>query len=334
MYSTCLFCQHRLGSNETFERFPVGRRLAFDSVRGRLWVVCPHCTRWNLSPLDERWEALEECERRFRGTRLRVATENVGLARLAEGTDLIRVGRPLRPEFAGWRYGRELMRRRRKDLMGGLGAVGGVGIAALSIPLLAFVAPAAAIAAPFVGTGGLIAAYRIAARRVVARERDRAGELRLIRVKHLRDVVFLPGTDEDDTLSVMLDSDAGWLTLRGGAAERVAAVVCARRNQVGGSERQVGDAVRFLEERGGPDAILDHVAGRGAFNGLRYLERLALEISLHEELERRALDGELYGLEQAWRAAEEIAAIADRLLVPPSVDAWLDRIRDRGGPLP
>jgi hypothetical protein len=41
---------------------------------------------------------------------------------------------------------------------------------------------------------------------------------------------------------------------------------------------------------------------------------LALEMALHEESERRALQGELAGLEAAWREAEEIAQIADSLL--------------------
>ena len=63
MYSTCIFCQQSLGRNEAIERFPVGRRLAFDEAKGRLWVVCRKCERWNLTPLEERWEAIEECER-------------------------------------------------------------------------------------------------------------------------------------------------------------------------------------------------------------------------------------------------------------------------------
>jgi hypothetical protein len=62
MYSTCLFCNANLGSNEVVEHFPVGRRLAFDATKGRLWVVCRSCERWCLSPLEERWEAIEECE--------------------------------------------------------------------------------------------------------------------------------------------------------------------------------------------------------------------------------------------------------------------------------
>lgn len=42
-------------------------------------------------------------------------------------------------------------------------------------------------------------------------------------------------------------------------------------------------------------------------------DTLALEIAIHEEAERRALEGELAALEAAWREAEEIAAIADTL---------------------
>ncbi|HMV30692.1 MAG TPA: hypothetical protein PKA50_01120 [Gemmatimonadales bacterium] len=110
MYSTCLFCHRPLGANDQIEAFPVGKRLAFDSARGRLWVVCPHCARWNLAPLDERWEALEQCERAFHDTRIRVSTENIGLARLRDGTELVRIGSPLRPEFAAWRYSAQIFR--------------------------------------------------------------------------------------------------------------------------------------------------------------------------------------------------------------------------------
>ena len=43
------------------------------------------------------------------------------------------------------------------------------------------------------------------------------------------------------------------------------------------------------------------------------VDRLALEMAANEDVERRALEGELAELEAAWREAEEIAAIADRL---------------------
>jgi hypothetical protein len=53
-------------------------------------------------------------------------------------------------------------------------------------------------------------------------------------------------------------------------------------------------------------------------------------MALHEEAERRAMDGELEELERAWRDAEEIAEIADNLLVPESVDEQFRKMKDGG----
>src|ERR1700733_2388361 len=128
MYTTCLFCNHDLDRNETFETFPVGKRLAFDPAKGRLWVVCRRCERWNLTPLEERWEAIETAERLYRDTRRRVSTDEIGLAKLPDGTTLIRIGLPLRPEFAAWRYGDQFGRRRNRQL-----AIAGGGVAAIGI---------------------------------------------------------------------------------------------------------------------------------------------------------------------------------------------------------
>ena len=89
-----MFCNKPLGANEVVESFPVGRRLAFDAARGRLWVVCTKCRRWNLTPLEERWEAVEDCERLFRETRMSASTENIGIARHREGLELVRIGNP------------------------------------------------------------------------------------------------------------------------------------------------------------------------------------------------------------------------------------------------
>src|SRR5438105_8606074 len=129
MYSTCLFCHSDLGANEVIESFPIGRRLAFDAATGRVWVICRKCERWNLTPLEERWEAVEQCERLFTQTRLRVSSENIGLSRLREGLELVRIGKPLRPEMAAWRYGDQFGRRRRKYLI----TTGAIGIAAAGV---------------------------------------------------------------------------------------------------------------------------------------------------------------------------------------------------------
>ena len=42
-------------------------------------------------------------------------------------------------------------------------------------------------------------------------------------------------------------------------------------------------------------------------------------MAAHEDAERRALEGELARLQAEWREAEEIAAIADDLLLPDRV---------------
>src|SRR5918997_3016081 len=145
MYHTCLFCHGDLGANESVEHFPVGRRLAFDAAKGRLWVVCPRCARWNLTPLEERWEAIEQCERLYRGTRLRASTDNIGLARLGSGLELVRIGAPLRPEFAAWRYSAKFGRRRRDaQLVAGAGAALTVAAGVVAAPVIV---PALAIGA-------------------------------------------------------------------------------------------------------------------------------------------------------------------------------------------
>lgn len=112
MYRHCIFCAGALGANDSIEEFPVGRALAFDGWRGRLWVICPRCKRWNLAPIELRWEAVERAEKIFRDTALKVQAERIGLAELRDGTRLVRVGDAVPGELAAWRYGRELRARR------------------------------------------------------------------------------------------------------------------------------------------------------------------------------------------------------------------------------
>jgi hypothetical protein len=59
------------------------------------------------------------------------------------------------------------------------------------------------------------------------------------------------------------------------------------------------------------------------------VHRLALEMALHEEAERAAMEGELQTLETAWREAEEIASISDSLLLPTTVDQAFEDIKRR-----
>jgi hypothetical protein len=91
-----------------------------------------------------------------------------------------------------------------------------------------------------------------------------------------------------------------------------------------------------------PEGWLLRIYGRRAQADLRGRDairvapevRLALEMAAHEEAERRALEGELHLLERAWREAEEIAAIADNLLLPASIHDRLRRLRGQRGERP
>src|SRR2546427_12944439 len=107
MYTTCAFCNGKLDGDGGPSGLGVGRRLAFDAWKGRLWVICPTCSRWNLAPLEERWEKVEALARR--------ATAQVALIRW-QAYDLVQVGKPPRLELATWRYGERLKARRREQM--------------------------------------------------------------------------------------------------------------------------------------------------------------------------------------------------------------------------
>jgi len=337
MYSTCLFCHASLGANEAIEHFQVGRRLAFDSAKGRLWVVCRTCERWNLSPLEERWEAIEECERRFEGTRMRVSTDNIGLAKLPEGIELVRIGSALRPEFAAWRYGDQFGRRRRRTMLQaglGLGALGAV------------VAGGMAVGAGIGGFGWMImqsARYIIDGnpRTVLGNVTADDGETIAVRRLHLRRMRWrLDDRSGEPTLAIGFKR--GLVTLRGDEARKQAGVLIVHANRRGGNRKQVQQAVDRIQIAGSAEALLTasqnlhppplYKKNSGSDNtppfGLVPEQRLALEMALHEEQERRALQGELLALEQAWREAEDIAKIADNLLVPESDEEWLRKQRE------
>lgn len=92
MYTTCLRCERPLGTNAELPHLPVGRRVAFDTERGRIRVICRRCGQWNLAPLRSRWEALARCERLALGAEARAAGATVGFARTRAGLELLRIG--------------------------------------------------------------------------------------------------------------------------------------------------------------------------------------------------------------------------------------------------
>ncbi len=333
MYSTCIYCQKPLGANDVIETFPIGRRLAFDAAKGRLWVVCRGCERWNLSPLETRWEAIESCEREFHDTRLRVSTDNIGLARLREGLELVRIGDPQRPEFAAWRYGDQFGRRRRRAVLVG----GGIAVAVGAV-----VVGGAAAGVGIGGFGGLWANIPniINSMRFV---RVRLPDGRVIKVRGTEFTKARLTADPasgDPTLSFKHKREVKFFY--GEEALRMAGTLLPAINQSGGGKQVVAQAVDQIEAARGSEEFIDQLLDgrivpldtwrRGrpkpkAITELPKPTRLAIEMALHEEAERRAIAGELAVLEAAWREAEEIASIADNMFVPEEVEQQLDELK-------
>ena len=126
----CLVCGSPFADNEVLEYLSRGRRVAFDAGRGRLWVVCGSCRRWSLVPMEERWEAIEELEKAVRDRgKVLSTTDTIALITI-DDIEVVQVGRASRTEEAWWRYGRELVRRRRS--YGKLTAVAGAATGAVS----------------------------------------------------------------------------------------------------------------------------------------------------------------------------------------------------------
>ncbi|HEX2187884.1 MAG TPA: hypothetical protein VHG51_03250 [Longimicrobiaceae bacterium] len=373
MYRTCIFCSAALGSNEAIEEFPVGRSIAFDAWKGRLWAVCPRCSRWNLAPIEERWEATEAAEKRFRDSRLRAQSENVGLAKLPDGTRLIRIGEALPGEMAAWRYGGQLVSRRYRFVLATVGMGALAGAVVFGAPALLAAAGVSVVGLHGLANVGSIVYNQRRARRVVHRfgaedsPTGRPLELRRWQLNGARveesggEVeLHLPNALESEPRTAA-DGRTVWstrcLTVRGPAARTVLGRAMVDANASGASRRALDHALELLGGKGSAEEYLRSVAARQAALPLRRIpnyqrrlgarralgrlrgetiplevqpvksklkrpESLALEMALHEESERRALEGELSALEAAWREAEEIAAIADALPHDP-----LDRLK-------
>lgn len=276
MYANCVWCCANLGANESIEHLPIGRRLAYDAARGWLWVVCRRCDRWNLTPIEERWEAIEESERRFRASRLRVSTDQIGMVRIDDGLDLIRIGTPLKPEFAAWRYGDRFARRRKMF----------VGASAAGIATLGAVAVWPAVSRVLGGSVGPLAIMAAVANSLSAFQNGptlAAAWYKRIATARLR----LPGERTPVVLrgqrlagAAIAKEGDGWslhlpLTkrfwdsarrpapvLRGDAALAAAARLLPAINARGANAGTVASAVQIIEETPGADALFERFAER------------------------------------------------------------------------
>jgi len=279
-----------------------------------------------------------------------MSTDQIGLARLPEGTELVRIGRPQRPEFAAWRYGDQFGRRRRRAII--LGTAGAVAVGGIVV--------GGAIVGASLGGGGygwINFIQIIQQQRTISRITTRDGTPIRVRGRHLGKTRLVP--IGDDRWNLELRASPGWkrtvsakndleLTLTDEEAIQIAGRIMARVNRTGGSRKEIQRAVGRIEEAGDPRVYLREAAlesdrlrlakakgnpkkfekvTAGSFRQLPRAARLALEMATQEETERQAMEGELKMLEAAWREAEEVAAIADDLLVPAGIREFIRKHR-------
>ncbi len=326
-----MFCSGPLGQNHVLETFPIGRRLAFDAVRGRLWVVCRKCERWNLSPIEERWEAVEDLEKLFRDARIRTSSENVGLAKHPEGLEMVRIGTPLRQEFAAWRYGDQFGRRRKRAIL-----YSGAGIAAIGVVVVGGLATGV-VSAALLGQSGNLVSLFMNGRTLVTIKAPDGSVLKLKRPDLQKTEILRDG----DRWLLQVHKKKKDFLFEGEEARRVAGILSSRLNHSGAKKADVQTAVGLIDELGSTEAIMraaaESVVGKGRRRRVGRMARLdaplrlAVEMALHEEQERRALEGELWILERAWEEAEEIAGISDSLLLPEGAADFVGKHRDDAG---
>lgn len=300
MPPTCLYCDRDLGQG----------RPAFDPWLGRLWRVCPHCGRWNVVPLEHRWERLESLERAARDSgRTVLRTEHLDLVDTG-GDQLIRVGRAPRPELAGWRYGDVLPDAPPRGFLAWLRR------AILGMPTTPFGYGA--------GYGALLAGTEAQERRWFASPFLDDAPTLTAAFLHVPFAERCPSCGGPLALAPWSFQGVRLTTADGGPAVLATCGVCgsdvalpleAARGalRLGLSivnrrlrERAVVEtAAREVDRREGPEGLVVTLAGSEPTLGeLGVMERLSLGMALDEQSEAELLEAE-------WREAEELAAIVD-----------------------
>jgi hypothetical protein len=311
MFKTCAFCNAAFDSDGGPSGLGVGRRLAFDEWRGRLWVVCSKCSRWNLTPLDDRLERIDAVARAARdGGQTVAATQQVALIRW-QRYDFVRVGKPLRVELSTWRYGERLRTRQRERMK----VVVPLTVAAVGLGIAANVAAGGGLGVFVWNLHHLVNRMYVGIvgnRKIALTEPPicaNCGSLMQLRARHVQHARVVP--DAHAEVAVVLSCPKcrrEGAQLTGGDAVQVLRQGLTYLNITRSGRQRAEDAARVVDQVGGPDRLLHDVARRElTLRSLRPERRLALEMAVDER-------AEVEELERQWREAEEIAEIADGTL--------------------
>jgi hypothetical protein len=327
MFSSCGFCNAAFDGDGGPSGLGVGRRIAFDEWKGRLWVVCPRCSRWNLTPFDDRLERIEAVARAASQGRIAASTDQVALIRW-ERYDFVRVGKPPRVELATWRYGERLRNRQRERMK----VVVPLTVAAIGLGIAANVAAGGGFGVVVWNVHRLVdwMYLRMVGRRPVNLSEApicaRCGTVMQLRARHVQHARIVP--DQHAEIAVLLScphchQEAAQLT--GNDAVQVLRQGLTFLNLSRGGRRKAEDAAREVDRVGGPDRLVRDIALRElTLRSLRPERGLALEMAVDER-------AEVEELERQWKEAEEIAEIADGTLgTATEIEDALRRLKNQG----
>jgi len=323
----CLFCERPFPDAQTFEGFACGRRIAWDPDRFRLWAICDACNRWNLRPWPGRGAAIDALERLVRDDgRLMVQTANVALFQ-TETLTLLRVGQARAAEEAWWRYGRELIRRRRdyERRESRISAYSYAAIASLSEAIgltdrgirIAWDAdPLADVLRwrhfPWAAWHGRVPCPSC------------NSVLLAVRFDLSWWLHPLAGNDGPIAVGVPCDRCDPWTPdkvyrIEGEEAETLIRRVLAYQQIDGATDDAIDNAADAIRAAGSADGfILQSAKRRGSLWRLGATRRLALEMAMNRAAEARHLEGEVRELQSRWEQEEVIARIVDEeLSFPP-----------------
>jgi hypothetical protein len=327
MFGRCAFCNAAFDGDGGPSGLGVGRRIAFDEWNGRLWVVCPRCSRWNLTPFDDRLERIEAVARAASQGRIAAATDQVALIRW-QRYDFVRVGKPPRVELATWRYGERLRNRQRERLK----VVVPLTVAAIGLGIAANVAAGGGFGVVVWNihriTDGIYLRI-VGGRKVQLVEPPicaRCGTVMQLRARHVQHARVVPDRHAD--LAVLVSCPR--CRHEGAQFTGPEAILILRQgltylNLSRAGRRKAEDAAREVDVMGGPDHLVRDIARRElTLRALRPERGLALEMAVDER-------AEVQELERQWQEAEEIADIADGTLgTTADIEEALQRLKERG----
>jgi hypothetical protein len=329
MFTSCGFCSGALGGDGGASGLGVGRRFSFDPWKSRAWVICQRCGRWNLTPFDERIDTINALDRMAASGRVAATTDQVALIRVGP-YDVVRVGQPPRVEMATWRYGERLKARQREKLK----IVVPVAIVAVGLTVAINAASGGTVGVfmgqiPGISQGiykGIIGYRKIPIESPIC---ARCSQVMVLRAKHMVDARLQHTTSADLALLLICPSCRGLgAQIEGADAETAlrSGLTYVNLRRTKRIRRKATEAALQVDAYGGAEAYLVRQARREVkVSDYKGAEALALEMAVDEQVELREI-------ERQWHDAEEIADIADNLLVDPIVEEELRHLKEGNQP--